>query len=561
MPALMAPMAGVLPHTGLDGSSNMMADLREHFLPAAKDVAEPDKLGWQISAALDANAAYDGNIAATGGSIKPGADEIFALTPMIGIMHPGTPLDLTVVYAPVARFYAQHNDQSYVAQNLNGNAQVAFLPGFLYLSLAASASEQAALGGASGSNATLNNGNRANTQSFSASPFITHGFADAGTLQAGYGYIYSNTAQPNRPMIPLTIYDPLDVLLHYIPLQKGDVVSTDSAGDIFINGKLQTFPLGPGNQTLRTNRVFATFNTGDGLDRLQAAFNLEGNFYDGTGSFAGARRVTGDTQLSYALTRGLSLVGEGGYESLDYPQIMYRYRGPTGAGGLTVRPNADSTVTLEYRYNDGQGGVFSKFTWALSPRIHLFGGYSQGIGSDLQDVQNTLLSGDTDARGLRGNMLTAGPFLPDSGFAPDANVSRAKRFDASAAWLFDRDTVTLSVARDRTTPLGTPISTVSAGTAPAQPAENDALTCAWQHQLNEQLSLNVSAGYLYAQSQQLGGGETGSVTVDAGLSDQLSPKLRAYWRYDGRFDTGGTGMALNYGTDNTIVIGIARTFL
>lgn len=535
MPRLAAPISGVSPHTGINGE---MAGLRDLLL-GGQGAVPADQPGtsraWNITAGIGGETSWTdtpGYAGGYGGGTATGSDIVFALTPRLGLSHPDGPVSINAFYSPRAEFYLHNSANNQVQQNFDGDAQAEILPGWLYTNLRGAAAQNALFGGtAVGQNQNLAPQNRQNTYSFSISPFLAHGFGDLGTLQAGYGYVYSAVDAPDQTQ-----------LVNLGPLYPG---GPDAFYPFTISG----------SSVLRTQRGFLTYLTGDALARLRTQTSVDANYYKGTGALEGARRVNAQVQGSYAITRALALVVQGGYENLDYPRIGFGYRGPTGAGGVTLRPNADSKVTLQYRYIDGESGLYARGTWQATARIRVFGGYSKGIGSDLQDDQTALLSEDADARGVRGSVLTSGPLLSDAGFGADQQVRRTQRLDLSASYLLARDTFTLAVLREQSQPVGTPL----AGGPVALPADSITTSAGWQRELREDLSVGLNGGYTAAASRVQGVRDADNISLTASLNKSFPHRLTLSLRYVGRYAL-GHGDGYNSDTQNSITLAVNKDF-
>ena len=527
-PALDAPSGGLLARSGIDGG---MTDLREHLL-AAYGVPEAKTAGpaWRFTPSLGAAVTYTDNAGLSDTGQSGNADEYFDLTPGIIIRHDDQPIEVDLSYMPTAHIYVQNGNYSQVQQNFDGHALATVWPGWVYFDVRGSASQQSVFGStAASSQQNQGPGNRQTTTTGSISPYIAHGFGDAGMLQAGYGYIISDTGNPSYA------------------------------------NTYQPFPGAPpglyASSTLTTQRGFASFTTGEGLGRVQNRVNLDSNFYSGTITLNNAERITLSDEASYAINRYIAAVGQVGYENLSYPNIGYSYRGPTGSGGATFTPNVTSTLTLQYRYVDGKGGVFAQGSWQVSPRIRVFGGYSEGISSSQQDAQNSLLSADATTTGAGANRLVAGPLLNSASSAgADQQINAVKRLDMSASWLLDRDVFTVSVNHEDRAPVG---NAVVGQPVPLLSVSINA-SAGWQHDLRENLSLAVSANYNTSQSGFAGGGSLDTVSVSVGLTRPLSPTLTASLRYDGRMtlnSTQGYAVAANANdTQNSVSLQVVKRF-
>ncbi len=527
-PALDAPSGGLLARSGIDGG---ITDLRDHLL-AAYGVPEAKTPGpaWRFTPSLKAGVTYTDNAGLSNTGQSGAADAFFDLTPGIIVRHDEQPVEVDLSYRPTAHIYVQSGNYSQVEQNFDGHALATVWPGWVYFDVRGTASQQSVFGStAASSQQNQGPGNRQTTTTGSISPYIAHGFGDSGVLQAGYGYIISDTGNPSYA------------------------------------NTYQPFPGAPpglyASSTLTTQRGFASFTTGEGLGRVQNRVNLDSNFYSGTITLNNAERITVSDEASYAINRYIAAVGQVGYENLSYPNIGYSYRGPTGSGGATFTPNVTSKLTLQYRYVDGKGGVFAQGSWQVSPRIRVFGGYSEGISSSQQDAQNSLLSADATTTGASANRLVAGPLLDSASSAgADQQINAVKRLDMSASWLLDRDVLTLSLNHEDRAPVGNAM----AGQPLALPSVSINASAGWQHDLRENLSLAVAANYNTSQSGFAGGGTLDTVSVSLGLTRVLNATLSASLRYEGRMtlnSSQGFAVATNASdTQNSVSLLVTKQF-
>jgi uncharacterized protein (PEP-CTERM system associated) len=237
-------------------------------------------------------------------------------------------------------------------------------------------------------------------------------------------------------------------------------------------------------------------------------------------------------------------------------------------------------------------------SWQASPRIRIYGGYSEGITTYNQDQQNTLLAGQATATGASASALIAAPLLNNAGYAgANQSLNRTRRLDANAAFIADRDTVSLTFDWQRSsivgTPLGLPSSELeSLGINPAllpyfirygvppylplsvqrvlnqivqfaeitgQTSNNITGGVAWHHDLQPTLTSDLYLGYTRTLQSQTTTAETSAVQVNAGLSKTLTDTLTGRLAYAGSFVVGSSenGYDLN---DSTVTLTIVKKF-
>ena len=537
VPETPTPTDTVLPRTGTDPG---VSDLREHLLdsfgdapPAPHGVSPP---GLQVSGQLGLAEEYTDNAGAVAGAgaRNAGSDFITLIQPRLDIVDSSQRVQASIDYAPTGQVYAENSSFSQVQQQGNGDVLVTALPGWLYLDARGQVSQQAVFGGAGpGTTVTLSPNERETVSSFSVSPYVTRAFGGTGTLQAGLAYSYTATDAPN-------LLGGRDAVLQDPLLQDGGAF---------------------GSSNLSTDRAYANFTTGEDLARLRDKVGFDSSFYSGSGALAGGRRVLGTDDVSYALSRLVTLLGEAGFEDLDYPRSAYKYVGAIGSGGAELTFARGSTLTVEYRYTDGFGSFYAQGSVQASSRIRVFGGYSEGISTFDQDQQNTLLSGNTDATGAAASGLLAAPLLTSSNFfGANQNLSRLARLNLTATYLGDYDTVTLSVQRETTTPVGRQVGEL------AQISTSGVFgNISERHQLTDTLDLTGFVQYGSNRAGLVANSSGDEISVSVGIEKSFPRQLSAYLRFGGNYYVGGSaaaaaGLRGQSGDQSSVVIGAVKRF-
>ena len=531
-----------LPRTGVDSS---ISDLREHLLdaygdtpPGAPGVSAPN---LQISGQFGASEEYTDNAGAVAGSgaHAAGGDFITAFQPGITIIDTSQRLQVDIDYRPIAQIYAENTSFSQLQEQGSGDILATLLPGWLYLDLRGTISQQAIYGGLGpGTTVTLSPNERETAASFSVSPYITRSFGGTGTAQAGVSYSYSATDAPGSPAA---------VLNDGVPAALQQQLLADEGAY--------------GNSEQGTERAYASFTTGENYGRLLDKAGVDASYYTGTGPIAGGRRVLLTDDASYAINRLVTVLGEAGYESLDYPRSGYGYIGAIGSGGVKLSFAQNSSATLEYRYVDGFGSVFAQASVQASPRIRVFGGYSESISTFNQDQQNALLDGDTSVTGVAASGLQAAPLLSTSNFfGANQDLQRLHRLDVTATYLGDYDTISVSVHRQTSDPVGLQVGGFAPVTTSGVYGNISEL-----HQLTETLSLTGFLQYGSNRTGLVASGSGDTISVSAGIETSFPRRLTAYLRFGGTYTVGGSSFAATgydgqSGNESTITIGALKKF-
>ncbi len=533
-----------LPRAGIDPN---IADLRDHLLntygqapasptgPAPPNLQILPQIGLAEEWTSNAGALAGGGAGGFGNSV--GSDFVTFIQPAITIIDTSQRLEVNLTYQPVGEIYAQHSGFSQFEEEGSGDILATILPGWLYLDLRGSISQQSVFGGSGpASTVTLSPNERETVSSVSISPYVTHTFGGTGTLQAGVGYSYSATDAPNY----------------------GNVTVPTNQGNIQLNQYLRESGL-YGSSSLGTERAFASFTTGENYGRLRDRLGVDASFYTGNGAAGGGRRVLVTDDASYAINRWLTVLAQIGYESLDYPNAGYRYSGPIGYGGVQLTPTRGTSLTLEYRYVDGFGSIFAQGSWQATPRLRVYGGYSEGIATFDQDLQNSLLdTADENVTGVAASGLIAAPLLAGSNFfGANQNLSKLKRANIAATWLGNWDVVTLAADYETTTPVGRSLF----GFVPAS-TEGEFISVSERHELSETLALTGFIQYGRSRSGLLYSGTADSISVSAGIEKSFNRGLSAYARFGGSYYLSGNtfGAFGQSGNVSSVIVGGLKRF-
>ena len=548
------PIAGaVLPSTGFDPSQ---PDLRSSLLnafgqntPAAPASASTGP-AWHYTPSISVTEDLTDNGDQFGGYNfgvnKRHDDAVTLITPEINISGVTERLRVNIDYQPSGVIYASNTDFSQFRQQFNGSVQATGVPDLFYVDMRGSVSQNPVFGGLNAVSTDLLPPSQRETQSnLSATPYLVHSFGGTGTAQAGVGYIYSSTDAPS-----------------------------------YLNGSGAAVPLALpynyGSQWLATKRVFASFATGEDYGRVQDKISTDNSFYDGSGASRGAHRILLTDDASYAINRFVAALGEIGYENLSYPNSGYAYVGGVWAGGVRVTPNAQSSVTLEYRHIDGITSPYAYGYWQITPRVRIFGEYSAGISTFQQDQQNQLLSGTSDQTGVAASALIAAPLLDNGGlFGANQALSKTQRANANITYIADRDVITFTFNQQRSSlvgnTLGLPTSVLAEfGISNAELAQFGLLTTqtsstlsgilSWRHDLGPSLTTDVQGGYNRNSVAQGARGDYSSAQFSLGLNKTFSDTLTGRVAYTGNYAVGSGYLGASNLNSDTITVTLRKSF-
>jgi uncharacterized protein (PEP-CTERM system associated) len=547
------PIAGgMLPATAADPNQS---DLRDHLLnafgqaPAPTPGAAAAGPAWQIQPSIAVSEAFTDNPDQFGGydfGVNHRTDDaVTQITPQIIVLGNTQRLQVNLNYAPTGVIYAVNPDFSQFRQQFSGDILGTAVPSLIYIDLRGSVSQQPVFGGTGLVNTDILPPSQRETQSnLSVSPYLVHGFGGVGTLQTGVGYIYSATDAPD-----------------------------------FLNGGQDVpapLPYNYGSQWLATRRVFASFTTGEDFGRFQDEIDTDNSFYDGSGALRDAHRILVTDDVSYAINRFVSALGEIGYENLSYPVSAYSFVGGVWSVGARITPNAQSSLTLEYRHIDGLSSPYVHGSWQITPRLRIFGEYSEGITTFEQDQQNGLLSGSNDQTGAAASALLAAPLVNNAAlFGSNQALSRAERGTISASYIAGRDVITASFAHQRSSLVGNTLGLPPAllaqfGISEAELAAFGLLTTqtnastlgtlSWRHDLQPDLSADALVGYSRSTVAQSTTGPYASVQLSVGLNKTFTRTLTGRIAYTGTYAVDGTGAAYDGQNSNTITVSLRKSF-
>ncbi len=543
----------VLPTMGVNPSSS---DMRAQLLDAFGDTQQPphgDPIGpnWQIIPVLTVAEEWTDDAALAAGSgpfinERAGSDFVTLIEPNVTLLGNTERLQVTLNYAPVGEIFAENSNYSQFRQNAAGDALATLVPGWLYFDARGSISQQPVFGGLGEFNTVLLSPDERETiGTASVSPYIDHTFGGTGTLQAGVGYLYSGVDAPD-----------------YLN-QPGVLVPLATSYDY-------------GSSWLATKRAFASFTTGQDLQRLQDRIGVDASWYDGSGELADGHRILVTDDASYAVNRWLALLGEIGYENTNYPEAGFRYVGGVWAAGVRVTPSAASMLVAEYRYVDGFGSPYVYGSWQATPHIRIFGGYSEGIESFDQDQQAQLLAGNLGATGAEASGLIAAPLLGNTGlFAGNQALNRVRRFDATATYIGDRDLITASFYWERSTlvgnPYGLPTSILNDlgpnnpeltefGLLTSDTSVNYVAGADWRHDLTPTLISNLYVGYDHSRNAAVLAETSSAILASASLTKVFTDTLSGALTYAGTFFINGYAIDGYNESSNTVTVSVTKRF-
>jgi uncharacterized protein (PEP-CTERM system associated) len=516
---------GVLPETGVD---TRVGDLRGYFEQAFGQVpVEAGTRSWTYSAAVDVSETYDTDVPiSSNGNSREAHDLITRITPSVGVTGDSAQLTGTLFYSPTVNIYTFHGNQNGIDQNLNAAATATVIPDLFFVDVRAYAAEQA-LSGYNGPTGTTQVGssNEALTTSFSISPTLRHSFSTVA--DAELGYTFSRTA-----------------------FAANSQVATATAQAV--------------NQNFISQEEFATVSTGQDFGQFNDSVSAQATQTNGTGSLSGASSDVITNTASYALTHSITVTGSIGYEDYTYGGgNPYKINDVTWSGGLDWSPNPDSSISIGYGHQQGNSSFYLNGTYAPTADTRIYARYSQGVGTEAQNLQAAVASSTVSSTGVVIDRTTGQPvLLTNNFFVTQTGLFRTTNASANAVLLWPRDLFTLSVTYQETSQLENGVASAGiVGSSSSSSGKYGSLS--WSHDLSDDLHTNALVQYGYNTGTNPGtgvvsNGNQGSLLVNAGMSYSISDTLSVSAQFT--VTTGPTGIGTSSGVQEIAIVSIHKVF-
>jgi uncharacterized protein (PEP-CTERM system associated) len=477
-------------------------------------------------------------------------DAATVVAPGISILADTAHFKLSLDYQPDLILHAIDGPLNVVTQQLNAIGLITVVPDFAYIDVRAVSGVQSALGAAGlgtigaadgdlsaaagnpiagyGTPLGLNRLNEVQTSSFGIAPYLLRQFGDYGTGKVG--------------------------------------VSVNEARSSSISGFVASpFPSGGANgiNTLTTEEV-ARFTTGQFMSKFQDTVDIDlrqsrsqadsisavvantGMTTSVPGATFTSRRETFNNLLSYAVDHTFTLLASIGEQNIEYSGVNFpNVNGLIWSVGFIYAPSEEASVKLTYGHLDGANSLMASGHFPVGERSLVTFGYSDTIGTQLENVQDELNNSSIGQTGALISAQTGGPaFVATNSLGVQAGVFRFKTAIASFITRWPRDTVQAVLGWSQQTSL-TPslaLSSVTIDPATGEVILNTTQTTTagpsttvssagvtWVHELSPELSMSsgVTLGYI----QRSGNLNDTSLALGAGLRYLLSPSTILSARY------------------------------
>lgn len=364
--------------------------------------------GIQVTPSVGVSQLYTDNQTGTGGSQPVFVTQI---TPGISVTGETARTKINLNYLPTFNHFDNGGSKDRIDQNLNTDAEIDPIQDTLSVKFQGYANTADAGGNASNQQGILvPTNNRILYYIGNVAPRYQANFHDVATIEANYSVNSTNTSVEGTKVPGLGIN------------------STNSLGQnaLVSIGSAESF----GRLGLRADFSHNT-NSGSGMN---------------TQSTSGVQSLT----VSYHIDRNFYISGSLGYQSINYPDNGvgnpgYRSDGVTWTLGLTITPNALSTIALGYGKQQGAYSPTIQVGYALGPRTNISASY-------LVTVQNQLTATLQNLKYLVydqfGNPIDSRTGLPFSAvnqtFGSQNILFRDKPALVSISHQFTRSAVTLT---------------------------------------------------------------------------------------------------------------------
>ena len=449
---------GGLTNGGFTGSGGSLRDTVSSLL------SPPANVNLGIPFTFSGDVDVEAGATTSAGGVNQNLQPLLLISPDLNLRGVTSRLNVSLSYSPRLAYYPESGSQTLFSNTFNGDATVTLYPDWLFLNVRGVTGLTSRFGGTSDATSSFyTNSDAVQTSSFSVSPYLQHTFGGAGTLTVGYTYA-------------ATFQDAYNNLPFYAPN------STATAGYGTI-----------GN--LQTSTESASFATGENLGRVQDTVSITASQNTGSTFYNDSSTIQANNQVSYALYRWLTLLGNVGYEEYNYPSNNYSLSDVTWSVGATVLPNADSSITVEYGRKAGTNTILSNFTYSPTARTRIYGGYNVDIETGAGARQNLLNSTTVGPGGILVDRATGNPVLGNSYLASQFSLSRIKTLSVGGVLQLDRDTFSASVGRSDVQQLINSTDVFGISTPAGTSTSSTYGTLGWEHDLNPSNFLNTTVSY------------------------------------------------------------------
>ena len=388
-------------------------------------------------------------------------------------------------YTPALQLYGTYSNQDGINQVGDGQLLAALVPSVLYLDIRGAAAVLPVTGGQiPDSGQVIPGRDIMQTYTTQVTPFLVHRFGSAASLQLGYSFQFS---------------------------QQNWAAFSQSGPDNV-----------PADYT--AHRGFAVLRSGEDLGRATLQARIDGTWYVGSGIYDDAHSFVTAFETRYAILRSVAVLGEIGYENLEYAGTNPRsIKDAIWSVGLRLMPRPDSIVIFRYGHHDGFDSFSLNAGVGLGVRTDIFATYRETLGTSLTQAQDLLATTTTDALGNPVDSQSGAPVVlinPFLGLSDALYRIRTGTVSVSNRW--PRDVFTLSGTwQDQ--------DLVSSANAALPVSSNSGIYANfnWAHEFAPRTTGVATVQYGRANFGQPGQGNEDVYSLAATLMHRLSDKLTA----------------------------------
>jgi uncharacterized protein (PEP-CTERM system associated) len=394
----------VLPDVGTNLQPGSLIPQRERS-DTGITITNPVTPGWTITPSLSARQAWTDHV--QGANV--GSTLVTTIQPGILATANTARLQSTATYEPDLEIFSADGGQNRIGHNFDADGLITLIPEKVFVDLRGFGNVQSALQGVAPTNTVvLAKQNEVQTQFYTVHPYLRQRFSDWFSMELGGSGFY--TTQDNLADTSQT--------------QTGTLT----------------------NQHATTGREYLSLSSGPQLGRLSLSGLALATQSIGTGVLDGAHRDQIDLESGYAISRTISVLAGGGWQSFHYAGFpSYNFSGPDWDLGVHWKPNADSSLTFRYGRRGGVTAPEFAGTYAFSPRTSISARYSEGITTDQEQLQNAISESVLDPLGNPIDPQTGSPLLLINNFyGVQTNVTLTKRGSITGTLLHHRDRFLLS---------------------------------------------------------------------------------------------------------------------
>ena len=489
--------------------------------------------GWAVNLGLTVSQTFTDNGRGFGGGTGTTtgrrAEFITEVAPTLNIAGNTPRVQVNFGYTPSFRYYAVDDRQSNISHSMNGRARVTVVEDLFFIDAFAYAALVPRFGALGvgfpvgppvpgqppGSNLGFSRDQLSQVFSFGVTPYVVQRFGGWGTGKLGISFQQTSSSGTTGGLFGAPVPTPAPT-----------------------PGGFQQF--NPAGVT-RTIQETAEFATGEELGRYKNLTRLSAAQIDGTGATRNSKSYVAQNVLSYAATRWLTVFGQVGYQKFDFPAAVtigtaqpFRLSEVTYGAGVKMIPNADSQITISYIRQFGLDTVNVDAFYAITARTTASLRIWTGLGTNLQQLQNDILTTGLDQYGYNVALDTGAPVFLGAGFLPGTqNVFRSNNLSASLTTNWTRNSFSLGVSASDQRVLATAVVT-----NPNDPAgsrfgsgRSIGINAGFTHQFSELMSGAIFGTYGARFSSNAAAGTDHFLSSSASLSYIFSPTLTGAARY------------------------------